>query len=133
MVRELMVLLTIRRPYPQEHIRCDENDLVKMFVFQTGSCCKRSSGVSTRRTGASSPQSRSAASGEEENAATRTSRERAGIEVKKRARVCSHAREIDGVDDTIAFIQSLNWATKMTVTRDYAGDYDRQPRGRRDQ
>jgi cardiolipin synthase A/B len=60
--------------------------------------------------------------GEEENAATRKSLERAGIEVKNAnpAFAVTHEKSLV-IDEATAFIHSLNWATKnLTVTRDYA-------------
>jgi len=60
--------------------------------------------------------------GEEENAETRHALEMAGIEVKDSNPEFGITHEKSMVvDDGIAFIKSLNWATKnLTVTRDYA-------------
>ena len=60
--------------------------------------------------------------GEPENEATRTALEEAGIEVQDTnpAIDLTHEKSMV-VDDTSAFIQSLNWETKnLTLTRDYA-------------
>jgi cardiolipin synthase A/B len=61
-------------------------------------------------------------SGEEENEETRKKLEAAGIEVKDSnpAFGLTHEKSMV-IDDELAFIKSLNWATKnLTVTRDYA-------------
>src|SRR5579862_3995854 len=61
-------------------------------------------------------------SGEEENGETRKLLEDAGIEVKDSnpAFGLTHEKSMV-IDDEVAFIKSLNWATKnLTVTRDYA-------------
>ncbi len=61
-------------------------------------------------------------SGEEENGETRKLLEAAGIEVKDSnpAFGLTHEKSMV-IDDEVAFIKSLNWATKnLTVTRDYA-------------
>src|ERR1700675_639461 len=61
-------------------------------------------------------------SGEEDNGETRKLLEEAGIEVKDSnpAFRLTHEKSMV-VDNEIAFIKSLNWATKnLTVTRDYA-------------
>lgn len=61
-------------------------------------------------------------SGEEDNEATRTTLEAAGIAVKDAnpAFDLTHEKSMV-VDDTTAFVKSLNWATKnLTETRDYA-------------
>ncbi|HLA59838.1 MAG TPA: phospholipase D-like domain-containing protein, partial [Puia sp.] len=61
-------------------------------------------------------------SGEEENAETRKSLEEAGIDVRDSNPKFGLTHEKSMViDDNVAFIKSLNWATKnLTVTRDYA-------------
>jgi cardiolipin synthase A/B len=61
-------------------------------------------------------------SGEEENGETRKLLEDAGIDVKDSnpAFGLTHEKSMV-IDDEVAFIKSLNWATKnLTVTRDYA-------------
>ncbi len=61
-------------------------------------------------------------SGEEENGETRKLLEEAGVTVKDSnpAFGLTHEKSMI-IDDEIAFIKSLNWATKnLTVTRDYA-------------
>ena len=60
--------------------------------------------------------------GEEENEATRTRLEQAGIEVADSNPEFGITHEKSMVvDDAIAFVKSLNWATKnLTETRDYA-------------
>src|SRR6202011_1966832 len=61
-------------------------------------------------------------SGEEDNEATHKALERAGIAVStgNPAFDLTHEKSMV-VDDEIAFVKSLNWATKnLTLTRDYA-------------
>ena len=61
-------------------------------------------------------------SGEEDNEATRKALAKAGIEVKDSnpAVDLTHEKSMV-VDDEVAFVKSLNWATKnLTETRDYA-------------
>ncbi len=61
-------------------------------------------------------------SGEEDNEATRKKLDKAGVEVKDSnpAVDLTHEKSMV-VDDAVAFVKSLNWATKnLTETRDYA-------------
>ena len=61
-------------------------------------------------------------SGEEDNEATRKKLAKAGVDVKDSnpAFDLTHEKSMV-VDDAIAFVKSLNWATKnLTETRDYA-------------
>src|SRR5882757_8815229 len=61
-------------------------------------------------------------SGEEDNEATRKKLEKAGVEVKDSnpAVDLTHEKSMV-VDEAVAFVKSLNWATKnLTETRDYA-------------
>ena len=61
-------------------------------------------------------------SGEEDNEATRKPLEQAGVEVKDSNPDFGITHEKSMVmDEEIAFVKSLNWATKnLTETRDYA-------------
>jgi len=61
-------------------------------------------------------------SGEEDNEATRKKLQKAGVEVKDSNPAVDLTHEKSMVaDDAVAFVKSLNWATKnLTETRDYA-------------
>jgi phosphatidylserine/phosphatidylglycerophosphate/cardiolipin synthase-like enzyme len=95
---------------------------VKMFVFSDPALLEaviaaHGRGVKVRVM--LNPERRS---GEEDNEATRKALEKAGIEVKDSnpAVDLTHEKSMV-VDDEIAFVKSLNWATKnLTETRDYA-------------
>jgi phosphatidylserine/phosphatidylglycerophosphate/cardiolipin synthase-like enzyme len=95
---------------------------VKMFVFSDPALLEaviaaHERGVKVRVM--LNPERRS---GEEDNEATRKALEKAGIEVKDSnpAVDLTHEKSMV-VDDEVAFVKSLNWATKnLTETRDYA-------------
>ncbi len=96
--------------------------LVKMFVFSDPALldaviAAHKRGVKVRVM--LNPERRS---GEEDNEPTRRALEKAGVEVKDSnpAVDLTHEKSMV-VDDEVAFVKSLNWATKnLTETRDYA-------------
>ncbi|MGE5414047.1 MAG: phospholipase D-like domain-containing protein [Syntrophomonadaceae bacterium] len=95
---------------------------VKMFVFSDPALLEAV--IAAHKRGVKvrvmlNPERRS---GEEDNEATRKALEKAGIEVKDSnpAVDLTHEKSMV-VDDEVAFVKSLNWATKnLTETRDYA-------------
>jgi len=95
---------------------------IKMFVFSDPAllgavCDAHRRGVKVRVM--LNPERRS---GEEDNEATRKTLVAAGVEVKDSnpAVDLTHEKSMV-VDDAVAFVKSLNWATKnLTETRDYA-------------
>ncbi|HWZ85870.1 MAG TPA: phospholipase D-like domain-containing protein [Thermoanaerobaculia bacterium] len=95
---------------------------VKMFVFSDPAllaavCDAQRRGVKVKVM--LNPERRS---GEEDNEATRKTLVAAGVEVKDSnpAVDLTHEKSMV-VDDAVAFVKSLNWATKnLTETRDYA-------------
>jgi phosphatidylserine/phosphatidylglycerophosphate/cardiolipin synthase-like enzyme len=95
---------------------------VKMFVFSDPSLLKAV--VAAKRRGVKVRVMLNAArrSGEHDNDATRKALEHADIDVKDAnpAFDLTHEKSMV-IDDEIAFIKSLNWATRnLTETRDYA-------------
>jgi len=95
---------------------------VKMFVFSDPALLEAV--IAAHKRGVKvrvmlNPERRS---GEEDNEPTRKALEKAGIEVKDSnpAVDLTHEKSMV-VDDEVAFVKSLNWATKnLTETRDYA-------------
>jgi cardiolipin synthase A/B len=95
---------------------------VKMFVFSDPALLKAV--VAAHRRGVKVRVMLNAArrSGEDDNKDVRKALERAGIEVKDSnpAFGITHEKSMV-VDEAVAFVKSLNWATKnLTETRDYA-------------
>ena len=95
---------------------------IKMFVFSDPALIKAV--IAAKRRGVKvrvmlNPERRR---GEHDNDATRTTLERAGVEVKDTnpAFDLTHEKSMV-VDDRVAFVQSFNWApANLTETRDYA-------------
>jgi cardiolipin synthase len=95
---------------------------VKMFVFSDPALVDAV--IAAHRRGVKvrvmlNPERRS---GEEDNEATRKKLEKAGVDVKDSnpAVDLTHEKSMV-VDEAVAFVKSLNWATKnLTETRDYA-------------
>jgi phosphatidylserine/phosphatidylglycerophosphate/cardiolipin synthase-like enzyme len=95
---------------------------IKMFVFSDPTLLKAT--IAARRRGVKvrvmlNPARRN---GERDNEATRKALQHAGIDVKdpNPAFDVTHEKSMV-VDDTVAFVKSLNWTTKnLTETRDYA-------------
>ncbi len=95
---------------------------IKMFVFSDPDLINATIAAKKRGVNVQVMLNPARRSGEEENADTRIQLEAAGIEVKDSnpAFGLTHEKSMI-IDEEVAFIKSLNWATKnLTVTRDYA-------------
>ncbi len=95
---------------------------IKMFVFSDPDLINATIAAKKRGINVQVMLNPARRSGEEENADTRKQLEAAGIEVKDSnpAFGLTHEKSMV-IDEEVAFIKSLNWATKnLTVTRDYA-------------
>jgi cardiolipin synthase A/B len=95
---------------------------IKMFVFSDPDLIAATIEAKKRGVNIQVMLNPARRSGEEENEETRKQLEAVGIEVKDSnpAFGLTHEKSMV-IDDEIAFIKSLNWATKnLTVTRDYA-------------
>jgi phosphatidylserine/phosphatidylglycerophosphate/cardiolipin synthase-like enzyme len=95
---------------------------IKMFIFSDPSLIEATIAAKGRGVKVRVMLNPARRSGEEENEATRTLLEQAGIEVADSNPEFGITHEKSMVvDDAIAFVKSLNWATKnLTETRDYA-------------
>ncbi len=95
---------------------------IKMFVFSDPDLINAVIAAKKRGVNVQVMLNPARRSGEEENWETRKLLEDAGIEVKDSNPEFGLTHEKSMViDEEIAFIKSLNWATKnLTVTRDYA-------------
>jgi len=95
---------------------------IKMFVFSDPDLIKAVIAAKVRGIKVLVMLNPARRSGEEENEATRKKLEEAGIDVKDSNPDFGLTHEKSMVvDDEIAFVKSLNWATKnLTETRDYA-------------
>ena len=95
---------------------------IKMFVFSDPDLINAVIAAKERGVDVQVMLNPARRSGEEENSETRKLLEAAGIEVKDSNPKFGLTHEKSMViDEEIAFIKSLNWATKnLTVTRDYA-------------
>lgn len=95
---------------------------IKMFVFSDPGLIKAVIAAKGRGVNVLVMLNPARRSGEEENEETRKALEKAGIEVKDSNPDFGLTHEKSMVvDDEVAFVKSLNWATKnLTVTRDYA-------------
>src|SRR5262249_27694640 len=95
---------------------------VKMFVFSDPGLLAAAIAAKKRGVKVRVMLNPARRSGEEDNEATRKALEKADIDVKDAnpAFDLTHEKSMV-VDDTAAFVKSLNWATKnLTETRDYA-------------
>jgi phosphatidylserine/phosphatidylglycerophosphate/cardiolipin synthase-like enzyme len=95
---------------------------IKMFVFSHPALIRAVLGAQRRGVDVRVMLNPARRSGEEDNEATRRRLERGGVQVKDSnpAVELTHEKSMV-VDDAVAFVKSLNWATKnMTETRDYA-------------
>jgi len=95
---------------------------IKMFVFSDPGLLDAVIGAHKRGVKVQVMLNPERRSGEEDNEATRKKLQHAGIEVKDSnpAIDLTHEKSMV-VDDEVAFVKSLNWATKnLTETRDYA-------------
>ena len=95
---------------------------IKMFIFSDPDLIQATIAAKGRGVNVRVMLNPARRSGEEENEETRTLLEQAGIEVADSNPEFGITHEKSMVvDDKIAFVNSLNWATKnLTVTRDYA-------------
>jgi cardiolipin synthase len=95
---------------------------IKMFIFSDPDLIKAVIAAKNRGLKIQVMLNPARRSGEEENAETRETLEKAGIEVKDSNPEFGITHEKSLVlDDETAFVKSLNWETKnLTVTRDYA-------------
>jgi len=95
---------------------------IKMFVFSDPDLINAVIAAKKRGVNVQVMLNPARRSGEEENSETRKLLEDAGIEVKDSNPEFGLTHEKSMViDEEVAFIKSLNWATKnLTVTRDYA-------------
>ncbi|MEO8439666.1 MAG: phospholipase D-like domain-containing protein [Spartobacteria bacterium] len=99
-----------------------ESIRIKMFVFSDPDLIKAVIAAQARGARVSVMLNPARRSGEEDNAETRKQLEAAGVEVRDSNPEFGITHEKSMVvDDRIAFVKSLNWATKnLTETRDYA-------------
>jgi cardiolipin synthase A/B len=95
---------------------------IKMFVFSDPDLINAVIAAKKRGVNVQVMLNPARRSGEEENSETRKLLEAAGIEVKDSNPEFGLTHEKSMIiDEEVAFIKSLNWATKnLTVTRDYA-------------
>ena len=101
---------------------------IKMFVFSDAALLKAIIAAKRRRVKVRGMLNAVRRSGERDNEATRRALRRAGVDVKNPnpAFDLTHEKSMV-VDDTVAFVKSLNWTTKnFTETRDYAVMTDRK-------
>ncbi len=101
---------------------------IKMFVFSDAVLLKAIIAAKRRRVKVRVMLNPVRRSGERDNEATRRALRRAGVDVKNPnpAFDLTHEKSMV-VDDTVAFVKSLNWTTKnFTETRDYAVMTDRK-------
>ncbi len=101
---------------------------IKMFVFSDAALLKAIIAAKRRRVKVRVMLNAVRRSGERDNEATRRALRRAGVDVKNPnpAFDLTHEKSMV-VDDTVAFVKSLNWTTKnFTETRDYAVMTDRK-------
>jgi len=101
---------------------------IKMFVFSDAALLKAIIAAKRRRVKVRVMLNPVRRSGERDNEATRRALRRAGVDVKNPnpAFDLTHEKSMV-VDDTVAFVKSLNWTTKnFTDTRDYAVITDRK-------
>jgi len=101
---------------------------IKMFVFSDAALLKAIIAAKRRRVKVRVMLNPVRRSGERDNEATRRALRRAGVDVKNPnpAFDLTHEKSMV-VDDTVAFVKSLNWTTKnFTDTRDYAVMTDRK-------
>jgi len=101
---------------------------IKMFVFSDAALLKAIIAAKRRRVKVRVMLNPVRRSGERDNEATRRALRRAGVDVKNPnpAFDLTHEKSMV-VDDTMAFVKSLNWTTKnFTETRDYAVMTDRK-------
>jgi phosphatidylserine/phosphatidylglycerophosphate/cardiolipin synthase-like enzyme len=101
---------------------------IKMFVFSDAALLKAIIAAKRRRVKVRVMLNPVRRSGEGDNEATRRALRRAGVDVKNPnpAFDLTHEKSMV-VDDTVAFVKSLNWTTKnFTETRDYAVMTDRK-------
>ena len=101
---------------------------IKMFVFSDAALLKAIIAAKRRRVKVRVMLNPVRRSGERDNEATRRALRRAGVDVKNPnpAFDLTHEKSMV-VDDTVAFVKSLNWTTKnFTETRDYAVMTDRK-------
>jgi cardiolipin synthase A/B len=95
---------------------------IKMFVFSDPDLINATIAAKKRGIDVQVMLNPARRSGEEENSDTRKQLEAAGIEVRDSnpAFGLTHEKSMV-IDEEVAFIKSLNWATKnLTLTRDYA-------------
>jgi len=101
---------------------------IKMFVFSDAALLKAIIAAKRRRVKVRVMLNPVRRSGERDNEATRRALRRAGVDVKNPnpAFDLTHEKSMV-VDDTVAFVKTLNWTTKnFTETRDYAVMTDRK-------
>jgi len=101
---------------------------IKMFVFSDAALVKAIIAAKRRRVKVRVMLNPVRRSGERDNEATRRALRRAGVDVKNPnpAFDLTHEKSMV-VDDTVAFVKSLNWTTRnFTETRDYAVMTDRK-------
>jgi len=101
---------------------------IKMFVFSDAALLKAIIAAKRRRVKVRVMLNPVRRSGERDNEATRRALRRAGVDVKNPnpAFDLTHEKSMV-VDDTVAFVKSLNWTTRnFTETRDYAVMTDRK-------
>ncbi len=102
--------------------KAKESILVKMFLFSDPSLINAIIAARNRGVKVKVMLNPARRNGEEENEDTRKVLEQAGVEVKNSNPFFDLTHEKSMVvDDSVAFIKSLNWETKnLTETRDYA-------------
>jgi cardiolipin synthase len=122
-VRTIIVLPDdTRKPIVDAINAAQKSIKVKMFVFSDPDLINAIIAAQARGVKVQVMLNPARRSGEEDNEETRKRLESAGIEVKDSnpAFGLTHEKSMV-IDDQLAFIKSLNWATKnLTETRDYA-------------
>jgi phosphatidylserine/phosphatidylglycerophosphate/cardiolipin synthase-like enzyme len=123
MARQLIVLPDdSARPILEAVERASRSLRIKMFVFSHLALIKAVVDAKQRGISVQVMLNPTRRSGEQDNEGTRNVLERVGVAVKdgNPAFDLTHEKSIV-VDDTVAFVKSLNWTTKnLTETRDYA-------------
>jgi cardiolipin synthase A/B len=123
LVRTIIVLPDdTRKPIVDAINEAQKSIKVKMFVFSDPDLINAVIAAQVRGVKVQVMLNPARRSGEEDNEETRKKLESAGIEVKDSnpAFGLTHEKSMV-IDDQLAFVKSLNWATKnLTETRDYA-------------
>lgn len=102
--------------------KAQKSILVKMFLFSDPSLIDAIVAAKKRGVKVKVMLNPARRNGEEENEETRAMLEKEGIEVRDSnpTFIITHEKSMV-IDDTLAFVKSLNWETKnLTETRDYA-------------